>query len=147
MKKTCAILALAVGMFAAAPSASGIGEDPNLKFVLAVNPPPRAAMTAGRPAALRGGVSELKTAFLALMRFYQVVISSQDMGSCQFTLSCSNFSLAAIRTYGVGAGVLMTSDRLQRCHSLARPLYRQNPETGQLFDLPLESYSPRGRKR
>lgn len=80
--------------------------------------------------------NELKLfAFLAL-RFYQLVISTQDRPSCMFTPSCSQYAMAAIRKYGFFRGVLMAADRLQRCNGWGRDLYPLDLATGKLYDPP-----------
>ena len=57
---------------------------------------------------------------MGMIRLYQVLISPQDIPSCNFVPSCSHFGMEAIRRYGVIQGGLMTSDRLQRCTPWAR---------------------------
>jgi putative membrane protein insertion efficiency factor len=59
------------------------------------------------------------------IHFYQRLISTQDMPSCNFIPSCSNFGLEAIQKFGVLKGTLLTADRLLRCHSLT---YRYYPD-------------------
>ena len=51
------------------------------------------------------------------IKFYQYFISSQDMPSCVFTPSCSRFAEQSIYNFGILKGILLTSDRLQRCNS------------------------------
>lgn len=84
--------------------------------------------------------SELKLAGLGLIRFYQILISSQDMSACTFTLSCSRFSQRAIRRFGFFHGVPMTADRLQRCNGLSRRYYTHDSKSGLAVDYPLEKY-------
>jgi hypothetical protein len=84
--------------------------------------------------------NELKIAMMGLIRVYQWCISSQDMKVCNFTPSCSRFGMAAIKKYGVFQGILMTSDRLQRCNGVGRKYYHIHPITG-LCDDPVEHYS------
>ena len=81
-------------------------------------------------------VSEAKLVCLGLIRAYQLFISSQqnNLEICTFTPSCSHFGLSAIKKYGVFYGILMTSDRLQRCYSFNRKYYSIHPETGKCFD-------------
>ncbi len=50
------------------------------------------------------------------IKIYQYFISSQDMPSCVFTPSCSRFAEQSIYKFGILKGLLLTSDRLQRCH-------------------------------
>jgi putative component of membrane protein insertase Oxa1/YidC/SpoIIIJ protein YidD len=84
--------------------------------------------------------SEAKLLSMGLIRLYQLFISSQDLPSCNFTLSCSRFGMSSIRKYGLFHGVLMTADRLQRCHGTGRRYYRIDLETGRAIDYRLESY-------
>jgi putative membrane protein insertion efficiency factor len=88
--------------------------------------------------------SEIKLLGMGLIRFYQLFISSQDMPVCNFTPSCSQFGMKAIEKYGFFRGVLLTSDRLQRCHSMtlrnSHLFYSFDETTGRLFD-PVENYS------
>jgi putative membrane protein insertion efficiency factor len=60
-----------------------------------------------------------------LIRLYQMVISSQDITACNFTPSCSKFTMEAIQKGGLVRGVLLGGDRLMRCHWLAHKLYRE----------------------
>jgi len=85
--------------------------------------------------------SESKLLFLSMIRFYQNFISSQHPGNniCVFTPSCSQFGLYSIKKYGVFYGILMTSDRIQRCHGLAGKFYSIDSLTGKYYD-PVESY-------
>ena len=75
-----------------------------------------------------------------LIKIYQRYISSTDLPSCNFTLSCSRFAQRAIAKFGLVHGLLMTSDRLQRCVRWSRTYYRIDPETGLAIDLPLQFY-------
>lgn len=51
--------------------------------------------------------------------FYQYFISSQDIPACLFTPSCSHFAEQALTRFGIIKGLLLTSDRLQRCHTFS----------------------------
>ena len=84
--------------------------------------------------------SEIKIAFSGLIRFYQICLSSQDVPSCNFTLTCSRFTAKAIQEYGAVHGFLMASDRLQRCFGASRKYYPRDPETGYAIDYPVEAY-------
>lgn len=87
--------------------------------------------------------NELSLLMLGGIRFYQIFISSQDMPVCNFIPSCSNFAFQAIRRFGPIKGALLTSDRLQRCHSLAHlyagTIYKVDETGGRLKD-PIERY-------
>lgn len=67
--------------------------------------------------------SELSLFATGLIRFYQVFISTQDVPSCRFKPSCSNFTSEAIREGGAVRGILLGADRLTRCHWFSRPQY------------------------
>jgi len=84
--------------------------------------------------------SEIKLAFSGLIRFYQIYVSSQDVPSCNFTLTCSRFTAKAIQEYGAVHGFLMASDRLQRCFGASRKYYPRDPKTGYAIDYPVEAY-------
>ena len=85
-------------------------------------------------------VSELKLISTGLIRFYQIFISTQDIPACNFTLSCSHFASKAIKKYGLFFGLLMASDRLQRCNGVGKVYYPVDLETGLAIDYPIENY-------
>jgi putative membrane protein insertion efficiency factor len=78
--------------------------------------------------------NEVKLSLMGLIRAYQLFISTQDMAVCNFTPSCSRFGMRALKEYGVFHGILMTSDRLQRCNGIGRKYYSINPVTGKCHD-------------
>ncbi len=84
--------------------------------------------------------SEVRLAFTGIIRLYQIFIASQDIPSCIFTLTCSRFMTKAIQEYGIIHGLLMGSDRLQRCFSLSRKYYFPDIETGYAIDFPMGIY-------
>jgi putative membrane protein insertion efficiency factor len=54
--------------------------------------------------------------FLALIRFYQAVISpGLPSGSCRFEPTCSHFSYQAIVKYGIIKGGALSVWRILRC--------------------------------
>jgi len=67
----------------------------------------------------RTGPSLFTRPLLAAISLYQKVISPQQGQVCAFQPTCSQFAQQALRTYGLVQGGLMTSDRLQRCHTCA----------------------------
>lgn len=85
-------------------------------------------------------VSEIKLVCMGLVRLYQLFISTQDMPVCNFTVSCSRFGMEAFKIYGPFYGLLMTSDRLQRCNWVARRYYSVDPKTGLAVDYPVKTY-------
>ena len=57
---------------------------------------------------------------LSAVRFYQSYISPLlRKEKCNFTPSCSHYSVQAIEEYGALRGLVMTFDRLSRCHPWA----------------------------
>jgi len=92
-------------------------------------------------------VSEIRLVFRSLIRLYQMTISAHDLPACNFTQTCSQFMSQAIRDYGPIHGLLMTSDRLQRCNHSARGYYRIDPRTGLAIDYPVETYLLRFKRR
>ncbi len=78
--------------------------------------------------------NELKVSLMSLIRVYQLFVSTQDLSVCNFTPSCSRFGMRAIEEHGLLHGILMTSDRLQRCNGVGRKYYPVHPETGKCDD-------------
>ncbi len=68
------------------------------------------------------------------IHLYQACISSQDKPSCQFQLSCSHYSEQAIKKFGLLRGILMSSDRLQRCHPKSKEYYPVDEKTDLCID-------------
>jgi len=84
--------------------------------------------------------SEVKIFFINIIRFYQVFISSQqNRNVCVFTPSCSRFGLSAIKKYGPIYGILMASDRVQRCYGQTNKYYLIDSQTEKFYD-PVEFY-------
>ncbi|MBI5192405.1 MAG: membrane protein insertion efficiency factor YidD [Nitrospirae bacterium] len=83
--------------------------------------------------------SEAKLFFLKIIHGYQTILSKQDKPSCNFNPSCSRFGKRAIEQFGVIQGILMTSDRLQRCNGYRR-YYPIDIKTGLAID-PIEKYA------
>lgn len=77
--------------------------------------------------------------FIGVIRFYQMFISTQDMPVCNFTPSCSQFGIDSLRRFGVIKGILLTSDRLQRCNGCSAPYYQIDYGTGKYVD-PVQRY-------
>lgn len=68
---------------------------------------------------LRESKNEIDIAVSSVFLFYKTFISSQDMPTCIFTPSCSEYAVQAFRQKGLFIGWLSTFDRLSRCHGLA----------------------------
>lgn len=74
-----------------------------------------------------------------LFSVYRNVISEQISAECAFNLSCSRFSAACIKEHGFAKGILLTGDRLTRCHVFIAnetiPVLFDN-NTGKVIDEP-----------
>lgn len=72
---------------------------------------------------------------LALLRFYQLVISPTKGLYCPMYPSCSHYSVEAIQRYGLLLGLLMTADRLHRCgHDIHQYRVIDTPEGARYAD-------------
>jgi uncharacterized protein len=69
-----------------------------------------------------------------LFFLYKYVFSSQDMESCNFHPSCSEYGLIALRQKGLFMGGLMGFDRMARCHPLSLQQYIFDPEKKKFLD-------------
>ena len=109
------------------------GNEADLDFILRCNPitPERAKETA---VFTFNETNELKVALIGLIQAYQLFISSQDIDVCNFTPSCSRFAVTALKRHGPLHGILMISDRLQRCNKMGKQYYPINQETGKCDD-------------
>jgi putative component of membrane protein insertase Oxa1/YidC/SpoIIIJ protein YidD len=115
-----AVLAIGLaGILLQAASPAYCGQDDDLDFILAYRSDHKPF--AGREATEIGenslGLSPLA---VGVIRFYQRFVASQDLPSCNFTPSCSDFTAQAIGRAGLLRGVLLGADRLTRCHRLVR---------------------------
>ncbi|MBO7219726.1 MAG: membrane protein insertion efficiency factor YidD [Alistipes sp.] len=54
--------------------------------------------------------------FIGLIRFYQKCISPLTPPACRYTPTCSQYTLEAIRKYGVIKGCWLGAKRIARCH-------------------------------
>jgi len=90
------------------------------------------------------GMNEPELVIVAGIRFYQRFVSTQDEPVCNFVPSCSRYGLTVLREYGLVRGMLMASDRLQRCHGLGGGYYLKDPGTGKWRDDPKDggAWSP-----
>ncbi|MBA2564634.1 MAG: membrane protein insertion efficiency factor YidD [Gemmatimonadetes bacterium] len=53
---------------------------------------------------------------IALIRLYQVGLSSWLPSGCRFEPSCSNYGLEAVQRHGAARGSWLILRRLARCH-------------------------------
>jgi putative membrane protein insertion efficiency factor len=110
-------------------------ERSSLRFIVTNNP-------VTHPEKTRAGenifsqTSELKLIGSALVRFYQVFISPQDIPSCPFSPTCSEYAKLAIAKYGLLAGCLMAADRYSRCNGLSARFYPVDASSNRLIDPP-----------
>lgn len=74
------------------------------------------------------------------IRFYQLFISTQDVPVCNFTPSCSQFGIDSLHKFGIIRGILLTSDRLQRCNGTSAPYYKIDYKSGKFID-PVQVYA------
>lgn len=84
---------------------------------------------------LKGASNEAELTLGVAFYVYKTFISSQDMPSCIFSPSCSQFAVDAFQHKGPITGWLATFDRLQRCHGLANPAhYIMTPDKNLFYD-------------
>lgn len=83
----------------------------------------------------------LKSSAVVSIKIYQKMISSQDVPSCKFSPSCSNFGVQSIQRYGVLRGILLTGDRLLRCNPFVGSGHYAYD--GEKFQDPVSDYSHR----
>jgi len=69
---------------------------------------------------LRESDNEIDITVSTIFLFYKTFISSQDMPTCIFTPSCSEYAVEAFQKKGLFIGWLSTFDRLSRCHGLVK---------------------------
>jgi len=58
----------------------------------------------------------LERVFIALIRFYQRAVSPLFPSSCRYEPTCSEYSILAIKKYGVLRGTLKAIWRILRCN-------------------------------
>ncbi len=51
-----------------------------------------------------------------VLRGYQAMIRPLLIGACKFCPSCSEYSIEALRTHGLGRGLALSLRRVCRCH-------------------------------
>ena len=85
--------------------------------------------------ALQDETSCVRIAFLQAIKFYQKWISPIGGERCGFRPTCSRYGYAAIHEQGPAVGLMMTGDRLMRCHIWKKPGPDYTPlPNGRLFD-------------
>jgi putative component of membrane protein insertase Oxa1/YidC/SpoIIIJ protein YidD len=84
--------------------------------------------------------------FSGALYFYQKVISPQLQSHCPYEISCSAFSFASIKEFGLIKGVALSADRLTRCTpytNMDMMPSQRNERTGMIIDNP-SKYSVKG---
>jgi len=84
--------------------------------------------------------------FSGSLFFYQKVISPQLQSFCPYEISCSAFSFASIKEFGLVKGLALSADRLTRCTpytNMDMLLSQMNDQTGMIIDNP-SKYSVKG---
>lgn len=74
-----------------------------------------------------------------LVRGYQQILSPHFPGSCNFTPTCSEYAVEAIKTYGAMKGLVLTVHRISRCHPWGGHGYDPPRWYGDKTDDPHES--------
>jgi hypothetical protein len=54
--------------------------------------------------------------FIALIKFYQWVLSPLLGPKCRYTPTCSQYAVEALKKYGVWKGLWLAVKRISRCH-------------------------------
>ena len=75
------------------------------------------------PAKTYNSFSPPKFLALGLLKFYQTVLTQGIKSSCPFCITCSSYSVKAIKQFGIILGYILTIDRLLRCNRLAGNKY------------------------
>jgi len=60
----------------------------------------------------------MKYILVYLIKIYRLLISPIFPSSCRFTPTCSQYSIEAIKKYGVIKGGILSVKRISRCHPL-----------------------------
>lgn len=56
------------------------------------------------------------TPFIALIKFYQVIISPWLGKNCRYQPTCSQYMLEALKIHGLGKGIYLGTKRILRCN-------------------------------
>lgn len=119
---------------------SSAQESTELSFILSSNPlQDNSKLVQARPHSASPYAFNMRQVLKGAIRFYQLFISPQDMPVCNFVPSCSQFSAEVIGRLGILRGVLLTSDRLQRCNGISISRYRIDYNSGRFID-PVQIY-------
>lgn len=58
----------------------------------------------------------LKTIFIAIIKFYQTVISPLKPPTCRFYPTCSHYGLESVKRFGALKGGWLAVKRILKCH-------------------------------
>jgi putative membrane protein insertion efficiency factor len=58
----------------------------------------------------------MKYIFIFFIKIYQITISPLLGKTCRFTPTCSEYSLSALKKYGIFKGLFLTLKRILKCH-------------------------------
>jgi putative membrane protein insertion efficiency factor len=78
--------------------------------------------------------------FQGIIKSYQEIISSQYYSGCVFETSCSHFAVESFKQRNSLEALLLTADRIQRCHALASLHYNNKYEYEKKVYDPIRSY-------
>jgi putative membrane protein insertion efficiency factor len=70
----------------------------------------------------------VKTAVIALLRFYKSAVSPLLPAACRYTPTCSEYAMEAVERHGVLRGALLAARRLLSCNPFSRGGYDPVPE-------------------
>ena len=82
----------------------------------------------------------VRSALIALVRGYQVVLSPMMGGACRFEPSCSNYMIEALTVHGAIKGTLLGLWRILRCHPWGSYGYDPVPPRGSWRNVELWEY-------
>jgi uncharacterized protein len=58
----------------------------------------------------------MKHIFIFIIKLYQILISPFLGDNCRFTPSCSQYTIEAIKKYGIFKGSFLSIKRILKCH-------------------------------
>ncbi len=70
----------------------------------------------------------MKSAVLAVLRFYKMRISPQLPPACRYTPTCSEYAMEAIERHGVVVGGFLAAKRVISCNPFSHGGYDPVPE-------------------
>ncbi|HKI43904.1 MAG TPA: membrane protein insertion efficiency factor YidD [Balneolales bacterium] len=70
----------------------------------------------------------MKYLFIYLIRFYQLAISPYFPNSCRFEPTCSQYTIEALRRFGIFKGSWLGIKRISKCHPFHEGGYDPVPD-------------------